>query len=184
MNIPSFTAEASLYKTSGYYQTGRRMLNLRRQMNGAIYPAMMKEDIEVHGCAPGSTLWEDGDDWGCNPIDFGGFGGGGGGGPVVVADRGGPRHGSGGSGSGGPGKPREKRSAQNLQGLTRCTIDQVMDAIKSHPDEVDACISSRAIGGFLPALYCGPLGQVACCSGDSEVSICDDPMSSQNANKK
>ena len=61
MNMPGFNADATLYKTSERYQTIRDMINLPTQM---IYPA---EVIEVHGCPPGSSLWEDGGDWGCTP---------------------------------------------------------------------------------------------------------------------
>ena len=93
MSIPGFNADATLYKTSGRYQTSRNMINLPTQM---IYPA---EVIEVHGCAPGSTLWEDAGDWGCIPDKP--FGGGGDGGP--------PGRGpSGGNGGGTPPKPPPK----------------------------------------------------------------------------
>jgi len=56
MNMPGFNADATLYKTSGHYQTSRNMINLPTQMGSAIYAAMM-EQIDIHGCAPGSTLW-------------------------------------------------------------------------------------------------------------------------------
>ena len=65
MNMVGFTAEASLYKTSGHYQTGRsrHAVNLSAHMISTIFPA--REIIEVHDCAPGGILWEDGADRGC-----------------------------------------------------------------------------------------------------------------------
>jgi hypothetical protein len=46
MTIPAFTAETSLYKTSGHYRTGRYNLSAE-----TIRPAA--EVIEIHDCAPG-----------------------------------------------------------------------------------------------------------------------------------
>jgi len=79
MNFPRFNAEASLYKTSGHYQTNRNLINLP----SAVYPA---EVIEVHGCRPGLLQLGEGDDMVCiDPADpFPGSDGGdgpGGGGP-------------------------------------------------------------------------------------------------------
>src|SRR5262245_40788626 len=63
MNIPGFNAEISLYKTNGYYQTGRA-INLSGGMVRTIHAAM--EKIEVHSCASGSYLVEYGDGtWDC-----------------------------------------------------------------------------------------------------------------------
>jgi len=39
MNMPGFTAEDSLYKTSGHYQTGRHAINSLTQMIGTIHVA-------------------------------------------------------------------------------------------------------------------------------------------------
>ena len=39
MNMPGFAAEISLYKTSGHYQTARRVINLPTQRISAIYSA-------------------------------------------------------------------------------------------------------------------------------------------------
>ncbi len=83
MNFPRFNAEASLYKTSGHYQTNRNLIDLPTQMVSAIYPA---EVIEVHGCRPGLLQLGEGDDMVCiDPSDpFPGSDGGdgpGGGGP-------------------------------------------------------------------------------------------------------
>jgi hypothetical protein len=54
MSMPRFSAEASLYRASGHYRTGRHALNLSPQMISKMYPAM--EVIEVFGsppCRPG-----------------------------------------------------------------------------------------------------------------------------------
>jgi hypothetical protein len=104
MNIPTFTAEASLYKTSGYYQTGRHMLNLCKQANSTIYPAMMSEGpYTSNGCGVGGLLWGldsggvEGVEWGCDYPWLGmGDGDGGGGDPVVVPEDG-PHGGGGGA---------------------------------------------------------------------------------------
>ena len=61
MNMPGFTAEDSLYKTSGHYQTDRHAINSPEQALSAIYLPAMKIDpevINIHGCQPGYTLWE------------------------------------------------------------------------------------------------------------------------------
>ena len=80
MTLPKFTAEASLYTTSGHHLLNRNSND--RKMTNAIHLAMMKDEtIEVHGCAPGSVLVDDGDDWYCisdtSPTGDGGQGGGG-----------------------------------------------------------------------------------------------------------
>src|SRR5690242_6418055 len=97
MNMPRFTAEASLYQKNGCYQpgSGRHAVNLSAQMNSSICPA---ETIEVHGCQPGYSLWEESGDWGCIRDDP--FGGGGdGGGVTPPGDGGGGGGGGGGNGS-------------------------------------------------------------------------------------
>lgn len=56
MTMPGFTADASLYKTNGHYQTSRNMTNLLPQMAAMIGPAVGISDegpIEVHACRPG-----------------------------------------------------------------------------------------------------------------------------------
>lgn len=62
MNMPRFTAEAVLYKTSGHYRTGRQAINLSAEMIRPIHPA--REVIEIHSCPPGwsdigGTCWPD-----------------------------------------------------------------------------------------------------------------------------
>lgn len=57
MNMPGFSADASLYKTSGYYQADRHAINLPTQM---IIPAIpmcqncdwILEQCEIHGWRP------------------------------------------------------------------------------------------------------------------------------------
>lgn len=50
MNTPGFSAEAALYKTSGYYQTDRNTINASNQMIGAIYPAFPGQAFPNHTC--------------------------------------------------------------------------------------------------------------------------------------
>jgi hypothetical protein len=57
MNMPGFTAEISLYKTSGHYHTDRQALNSSTQMTGAISLAAQGQDFPdttctCKGCGP------------------------------------------------------------------------------------------------------------------------------------
>jgi hypothetical protein len=65
MNMPKFTAEASLYGTRDRNQTPRRSINFSGPTDIAIHPALPEEVINVKGCMPGYTLWEAGGEWGC-----------------------------------------------------------------------------------------------------------------------
>jgi hypothetical protein len=47
MNMPGFTAEDSLHKASGHYQTSRHAVNSSPQMISAIYPAAARMEEEV-----------------------------------------------------------------------------------------------------------------------------------------
>src|SRR5262245_11794263 len=95
MSTPRYTAEASLYRTHRLYQTSRYRpsVNSRGQIISPIWPAMKAEEIEIHGCLPGYTLWESGGEWGCTLVEPP-TGGGDGGGP----SGGGPSDGGGGGG--------------------------------------------------------------------------------------
>lgn len=95
MNMPGFTAEASLCKTSGHYQTSRQAINLPTRMNGTIHLAAIDVPGEV------IVIVEDWppDPW--TPPSWGGHGGTGT--PSGPSDGGGG--GGGGSGSGGTGRP-------------------------------------------------------------------------------
>ena len=104
MQIPGFTAEYSLYRMSGHYQTDRHAIKSSRQMIRTVYAAETRggEVINVHGCAPGyievgsgddafctpgPDLWWDGMGGGTGPPDIPPGGGGGGGGtPTSVSD--------------------------------------------------------------------------------------------------
>lgn len=46
MNMPGFTAETSLYKTSGHYQAGKYAINSPINMLSAVYPALRVSDVE------------------------------------------------------------------------------------------------------------------------------------------
>jgi len=66
MNMPGFTAETSLYKTNGHYQTSRPAFTSVTTAIRAFHPAA--ETIEVFGCPPGSTMvGTPPDDWYCLP---------------------------------------------------------------------------------------------------------------------
>jgi hypothetical protein len=56
MNMPGFTAETSLYKTSGHYRTGRQAIDLSTQMIGTIHLAAtgVLRDVVVRG--PGGVV--------------------------------------------------------------------------------------------------------------------------------
>ena len=58
MNMPGFTAETSLYKTSGHYQTSRQVINLPTQMIRVITPAAIKGDggIDCDNCVGGQCV--------------------------------------------------------------------------------------------------------------------------------
>jgi len=90
MNIPGFTADASLYRTNGHYLGGRNRhaIHLPARMIETIHPAR-DEVIEVHSCPPGwtdigGTCWP-------NPLTE----------PSSSGSAGGNMPGSGGGGSGG-----------------------------------------------------------------------------------
>ncbi len=68
MNMPKFTAEASLYETRGRYQTSRHSINISAPTDIVICPAL-PEVIDVKSCKPGYTLWEAGGEWGCALVE-------------------------------------------------------------------------------------------------------------------
>ena len=126
MNFPRFNAEASLYKTSGHYQTNRNLINLPTQMVGAIYPA---EVIEVHGCRPGLLQLGEGEDMVCiDPSDP--YGQDGGDGPGVgVPGGGGPGGGPTGGGTAPPKRPphgpRPPRGRFTAEDAVSCSVEQL-----------------------------------------------------------
>jgi hypothetical protein len=115
MNMPGFTAEASLYKTNGHYRSDRNThaINLPAQTMSTIHPtAMMVEGevIEVSGEAPQAP-------WGL-PSGWGPWGWGaphGSGGPI-------PSGPSEGGGKGGGEKTPPKKQPPLNQ---RCTMKQL-----------------------------------------------------------
>jgi hypothetical protein len=50
MNMPRFTGEASLYKTSGHYQSRSRAMSLPGQMVSSIYPAAVSMGTNCANC--------------------------------------------------------------------------------------------------------------------------------------
>jgi len=173
MSIPGFNADATLYKTSGRYQTSRNMINLPTQM---IYPA---EVIEVHGCPPGFNLWEAGGDWGCDPEgpsgEVGGDGGGQppGGGPPGGGPSGGgtapptrpPRR---------PRPPRPKPPPQRKYKSGTCSSAQLNTSVAR------ACVEKlnedNATGSRLVHQLMCDRGKVECCKLDiktANIISCD-----------
>src|SRR5262245_45413195 len=54
MDMPGFTAEASLYRTSRQYRTGRQVIDVPTHMIRAISPAMISEGgIDCANCVGG-----------------------------------------------------------------------------------------------------------------------------------
>jgi hypothetical protein len=61
MNMPKFTAEASLNRTKGQYRTGSRVIHSSTRTIAPIYPTLIgHETIPVESCRPGYTMWDDG----------------------------------------------------------------------------------------------------------------------------
>jgi hypothetical protein len=95
MNMPRFTAEASLSRVSGHYRSSRNAFNASAQITSGLYAAMIGgEVVNVHSCLPG---WTDVAGVCFPPPLTEPTGGGGGDGPSPVQEPGGGR----GGGSGG-----------------------------------------------------------------------------------
>ena len=164
MNMPGFNADATLYKTSGHYQTSRNMINLPTQMGSAIYAAMM-EQIDIHGCAPGSTLWEEGGDWGCIPDEpFGGGGGGGGGGP----SGGGPADSGRGSGGGKtPPKPKTPgHYCSEKEGVEIFGSPGIWNEVKQD------CKNLMGTNAYMKCVPKRKAGPVMCCAKKDGLTTC------------
>ena len=158
MNMPAFTAEASLYKTSGQYRTARQVIKLPAR---AIYAtAAMEEEewvpppgevVNIVGVAPFP--------WGPIPWRWGPGGwSGGGGGPAPVDEPGGPGGKGGGSGSGGDGGGKDEYR------LKYCTREQ----FQSRPalgclarNKTDPTITRGTAQPYY--VSCNKEGGMACC---------------------
>ena len=97
LNMPRFTAEASLSRVSGHYRSSRNALNAGAQITSGIDTALRNEDINIHSCAPGWTEVA-GRCW-LNPLTEPVLGGGGDEGPSPVQEPGGGGGRGGGTGS-------------------------------------------------------------------------------------
>ena len=82
MNMPGFTAQASLDKANGHYRTDSWASTSVTKAIHALHPAA--EVIEVHGCPPGTIPWIEGEtavciltepSWGGDGQSSGGDGG-------------------------------------------------------------------------------------------------------------
>lgn len=167
--------------------------------SGPIYLAMANENIEVHGCNPGTFLWEQGDSWGCTDPGSGGGGIGGGGGPGPVGGEGGP-YGGGGAGGGGsqgsdkpPSKPpldlawQEQNCARTHGKWYRYRKDGTNHGALRYKCKIDYK------GGWYDSYIYNKLGETVAlckftlgdtketciikreCRGDASTEICDDP---------
>jgi len=174
MNMPRFTAQASLYQTSGHYQTGRYAVNLPTQTIGVIYPALPKDEvgevIDVYGCNPGFFEVGSGANMTCvlDPSWAGGEGGPSGG----EGESGGEGYGHGGGSSGGTGQavkkirpPKGSHKCFNKHSASEYTLDQLR-----------RCTDAGIIGEYDTRLYCGPDKDrdgkfvVRCCKGNGTCS--------------
>jgi hypothetical protein len=160
MNTPGFSAEASLYKIGGHYQTSRQSV----YTIGTINPAM-DDVVEVFSCAPG--LWQIGDGPIMRCIDPGdpfgesGFGGGGGGGatPGEPAGEFRPR---GGRGKTPPKKtPPKKTPPKKDPRLHGCSMEQFQ--LKAARRCIDH-IEREIMDGVSPGHYLSCDGsKMSCC---------------------
>jgi len=152
MYAPGFTAEASVYKTSGRYQSGSHTINSSTQLINSIRAA---EVIRVHSCPPGwsevdGSCWPDPLEESGGSGTGGGGGGGGGGGPHEDPDGGGGA-GGGGNGGGGPQDPDDGGIPTSVP-----------------PEIVAEC---ALVGGKRGEKYCGGLGGPSACKTCAQV-IC------------
>ncbi len=93
MSMPAFTADATLYRTKGHYQTRRSATNLAPQAGHTVHLSLGISDegpIEVHSCRAGYLQIGEGENMRCvDPTDpFGTRGHDGGGLPSGGADDG------------------------------------------------------------------------------------------------
>ena len=161
MTMPRFTADASLYKTSGHYQTSRQVSNVPTQMIGTIRLSMIDvggEVIEIHEHWPPDAPW--------NPPSWGGHEGTGPqGGPVdhEPADARG--------GGGGGKRPPKKPPKDNV-----CTMEQFQSkAAKPCMDQ----INKDMMNGSKDTRYLRCKGaKMECClaagKGRDRVTICEE----------
>jgi hypothetical protein len=162
MNMLRFTAEASLYKMSGHYHTGRHAINLPTQMISTIYPA---EVIEVYGCNPGFVPLGEGENMVCIPDPtLGGDGGpGDGGGPYDDGEPGGSR--GGGTRGPGPGQhdrpPRQPRPRRKYPKDGNCSGAQLRtpEGVACNKQTDDDLLKNRSI---IHLALCED-GKVKCC---------------------
>jgi hypothetical protein len=151
MNMPGFTAEDSLYKTSRQYRTGRHAINLPTPMIGTIRLAAIDESGEVIVIV---EEWPP-DPW--TPPSWGGAGGT----PVPQAGNGGGGGGGGGGGAGPKPKPKPKPTPEerarareiakcearchggHTGDVMKCAFDPDPDRCKSIADNVFSRCKTR-----------------------------------------
>jgi hypothetical protein len=168
MNVPKFTAEASLYQTGGHYRTGSQVIHSLPRAISPITPAITSaevpvnvpgEIIEVHGEAPGCPLG-----W----IKIGGTcvlegppSGGGSGTPGGGGEGGGP--------SGGAGTPFGDKPKDDPRDIYGCTSKQY-ESKKAKP-----CLDKGAKDPTHSTyLRCEGRKMKCCKDHGDEVTICDE----------
>ena len=171
MNMPRFTAEASLYETKEHYRTSRYGFNLRTQMIGPLSPAVTKEEcwsaggspwqdpagnwncdtevINVSACGPGEVPLGEPPNIACIPdprltTDGGTGSPGGNGGPL-----------GGGGGSRGKGEPKVRGHY--------CGKGDIPDV------STDSCLLTDPGTNYL---WCGPGNQLRCCTPSKKGTKC------------
>jgi hypothetical protein len=180
MNMPRFTAEASLYQTKEQYWTGRHAFNLRTQMIGPISPAVTKEEcwsaggspwqddagnwncdtevINVSACGPGEVPLGEPPNIACVPD------------PRLTTDggTGSPGGPMGGGRGGGKGKPKPKL-APGPPGGHLCGAAEKPD----NPQALHDCIDRTSVGNPY-YLWCGPENKLWCCTPSKTLGyVCD-----------
>jgi len=122
MNVPQFTAAASLYRTRRHYQTSRQVIDVSTPLIRAIRPALIREDgIDCANCVGGECAQ-------LHCFENWTHGGGGPGGPYE-----GPSGGVGSGGLRGPGEtcwwnvPCENDCLSNERSCNdRCLADHIL----------------------------------------------------------
>lgn len=155
MNMPTFTAEASLYETSGHYRAGRCTIDSSAQPNSAVWPAMKDEQIEIHDCPVGFIKVGEWPNMACVLIPPGGGGGENGG----IPPGGGPEDGG---PTSTPPKPPQPKNPPPIGSVPCNPTHRGIDAF------ADKCLDKNKSGKRAQwQVFCGPeKGEKWCCFYD------------------
>ena len=174
MSMPTFTAEASLYKTSGHYRIhrARQAVSSSAQMISPVSPALFQrpETVEVHSCPVG---WSDFGGTCYPPLTEPPVGGGGGG---DMPPGGGPE-------DGGPGGPYSTKypNRGNPYASWGCTSNNPIFDWQNNPDAL-ACVkqNEKSKGPVYHSVFCRRKGaegsgypkknELFCCKENTETN--------------